>query len=366
MSTLGELEVLFLLSFTDAPPSYVLTWLASRGIKYRIGENLKSIILEDEKSGSRAGIRTALEEAVRELEYKLESFSTRVDTLSEVFNITLLVAPVMLYSIGLLQPQVLREALPLLLFLNTVLVLVYRDLHPRVLAFSPDYRLLIAPLVVSALSVALLAYGGLEYSLVFQAVSNLPLSLLVLDKMRRVENELKENREILVKALQAPGHVFRAVPPEVLLSDTLLRLSRSLRLTVYLSSIWGVEDPSLLLLTYEKLYNFHRKLVKKGFTNATMNLVTLFLLGFASSIVKSIYGNIPLESVSQWITVGDVHSISFLLDLYLIGAVTVYSLGLSILSTGSATFTALWLPVTSLVVLLGGLLGSSLLGGARV
>ncbi|QOJ79678.1 hypothetical protein IG193_04285 [Infirmifilum lucidum] len=366
MSTLGELEVLFLLSFTDAPPSYVLTWLANRGIEYRIGDNLKRIISEDERAGSRAGIRTALEEAVRGFEYRLDAFSARVDTLSEVFNITLLVAPVMLYSVGLLQPYVLEKALPLLLLLNTILVFLYRDLHPKVLVSSAGYKLFLALLVIFALSSALLMHAGLEYSLIFQTVVSFPLSLLTVRKIRSVEAELNENKEILVKALQSPGHIFRAVSPESLLSDTMLGLSRSLRLTVYLSSIWGIEDPSLLLLTYEKLYNFHRKLMRKGFTNATMNLVTLFLLGFASSVIKGIYASIPLESINQWITISDPRAINLLVDLYLAGAVVIYSSGLSVLSTGSAAFTALWLPVASLVVLVGGLLGNSLLGGVHV
>jgi len=366
MAELGELEVLFLLSFTEAPPSYVLAWLESRGISYRLSDETRRVIVEDEKAGSRVGIRTSLEASIRELEFRLESFSSRVDTLEEVFNITLLVAPVMLYSIGFFRPGVVQGTLPLLLALNAALVVLYRDLHPRVLSLPRSLKLATAPLLISAASVAVLLYRDVETALTVQAIACLPLAVLAAKLLKTVENELKENREMLVRSLQSPGHVFRAVSPEALLAETALGLSRSIRLTVYFSSVWGIEDPSLLLLTYEKIHRFHRNLVRKGFTSAALNLVTLFLLGFASAVVKSIFNRLPLESVVQWVPVEDPHGVQFSIDMYLLASVAVYSVGLSVLSTGSPAFTALWLPIASLAITLGSFFGGALLGGGNV
>lgn len=362
MDTLGDLELLFLLSFTDAPPSHVLTLLKSKGINYRfVRGDLERVIREDERTGTKEGIRTALEEALKELEFKLETFSSRVDSISEVYNITLLVAPVMLYSVGLFQPTVVQTSLWLLLALNALLILLFRDLHPRVFKLNTKTPYLLGlSLLPTAIANLLYPWQGIKSSLLLQSLLSIPLSYLTFNQFKRMNEELKENQEILLKALTTPEHTFRAIPPELLTTNTLFGISKSVRLTLYLSSLWGVEEKNMLLLTYEKIYNFFKTITRKGFLNATMNLLTIFLLGFASAVVKNIYQSLPIENLQQWVNLYDVKGYLGTIDLYVLLASSLYALGLSILSIGLPILFPLWLPLVSVTILAGELLGERL------
>ncbi|MGB9708878.1 MAG: hypothetical protein ACP5II_07655 [Infirmifilum sp.] len=360
---LEDLEMLFLLSFIDAPPSYVMTWLKNRGIGYKFSsERIEERIREDERTGTKEGIRSVLEETIKSLEFKLETFSNRVDNISEVYTITLLIAPVMLYAVGLFQPETVKVSLWVLLLLNGLLLVLFRDLHPRVFKLKTNSSSILGSIALSVvLSFIFLKIENLRVSLVAQILTSLPFAVSALRRWRRMESELRENHTILLKALTEPFHLFRAVPPGLLTAETYFGISRSLRLTLYLSSFWGIEEKSALLFTYEKIYNFYKKTTRKGFLNAAMNLLTIFLLGFASAIVKNILKTLPLDAMQQWVTIGDKSELFWTIDVYVMLASILYALGLSIISLGSLEMAPFWIPLVSTALLLGEVLGERLL-----
>ncbi len=361
---LDKLSVFFLLSFIDAPPSFVLNWLEKRGIEVRLDPASMGVIREDERSGSRAGIKAGLEESIRALERRLELFSTRVDALSEMFILTLLVAPVMVFSLGMFMPQVVETSLPVLLAVNAALLFLFRGLHPRVVDYPARYGLLLVPTAAISLASAALLFLGfaVEDIAAGVALASLPFAAAAFRLHRGLGRELRENMEILVKMQQTPGHLFKAVPPEALLKPVLASVSRAVRLTAYLSSIWGIEDPSLLLATYERIYAFHKRLTAKAFANASMNLITLLLLGFAGTTVKLILSRLPTEMISQYVQIGSPQAIIGVVDAYMLGATIIYAFGLSILSTGSPLLAPLWLPPAALSLWLGCFFGRGLMG----
>ncbi|MEZ0345529.1 MAG: hypothetical protein ABWK01_03180 [Infirmifilum sp.] len=365
MSALGDLEVLFLLSFTDAPPSHVLAWLSNKGINYRFSsEQIKEIINQDEKNGTKDRIKSALADKLKELDFRLETFSSRVDSISEFYNITLLVAPVMLYSIGFFQPSILNSSLWALLFLNALLIFFFRDLHPRTFRMKTSFsQMAVGSLLPVLVAFPLTLKFDIKTGLFALSLASLPFSLLSLKRLKQISSELNQNRDILLRAVTVPAHVFRAVPPDVLISETLIGISRSVRLTLYLSSIWGIESLRALSETYEKIFSFYKKIIRKGFINAGINLVTIFLLGFASATVKTIFRNIPLENLQQWVNVGNTQQLLAAIDLYVFFTALLYALGLSILSIGEPTLLPLWLPPVSLTLLTGEFLGEMVFHG---
>ncbi|ABL78071.1 hypothetical protein [Thermofilum pendens] len=353
---LEDLELLLLLSYTEAPPSHVFKWLEEHGYSYKASRSLLEAARSDEESGSRHALRTILGEKVSRLETKLETFSRKSESLAEIFSITLLSAPLMLYSLALFNPRMVAPLTLALMTLNAVIIFTYSSVYPRELR-----ALKVGPIqvILAALPFASLALLSLPPALVLAALAafSLPGFLYNFTLVTRVQRELRENLELLVRVASAPFHAFKTVKPEKLLAGKFVsNLTPSVRLSLFLSAYWGTDREAMLGLknTYEKILRILHSLQARALLNGLTNLVGLFLLGFASSLISQLLESIARVELLQSVGVpADVRGLEQWFLAYLLFACMAYSGGISALSFGTPLLLPLWLPAAALAALAG-------------
>jgi hypothetical protein len=367
---LGDLELLLLLTFSEAQPSYIFSWLTSNGYAYKASQKVAEAAKLDEMHGSREALRALLHDEVSRLKLSLETFTKKSESLTEIFTITLLTAPVMLYSLGLFQPWLLPSTTILLIILNTMIIVLYNNLYPKELRIMklPRKMAICAayPLLILPVTKLIWPSCAIEILLALLFASSLPPGIAVFVETRRVNRELRENLELLIKASSTPFHIFTYLDPNILKRETKTELSRSVRIATYLMGIWGSEKIGLTELrnVYEELLRTLNSIKAKGTFSALSNLVALFLLGFSSSLVTQLISLFKsreiLISIGVTIAFGEVKT---WMEIYLAYAPLAYALGLALLSLGSVAFYPMWLPLSSLTALVGYVAGKNIVVG---
>jgi hypothetical protein len=366
---LGDLELLLLLVFSEAQPSFIFSWLSSNGYTYKATNRLIEFAKQDEMNGSREALKTLLYEKIQQLRLNLEIFSKKSETLMEIFTLTLLTAPIMLYSLGIFQPWLLPQITIVLMALNMLILMLYSNLYPRELRVMKLPRkmlpIVLYPALVTPIAKTLFPEIPLEKLLLIFLTISIPASILIYRETRQITKELQENLEILVKVSSSPFHVFSHLDPKLLKKDTKTELSKTVRIAVYLLGLWGTEKRGLAELKniYEEILKTLKEIRARGTISALSNLVSLFLLGFSSSLITQLLST--LASRDMLASLGiiiDPAQLYTWIELYLIYASIVYTLGLALLSLGSPSFYPLWLPLSILTTLAGLISGKKLLG----
>jgi hypothetical protein len=366
---LDDLELLLLLVFSEAQPSFIFSWLSNNGYTYKATSRLIELAKQDEMNGSREALKTLLYEKIQQLRLNLEIFSKKSETLTEIFTLTLLTAPIMLYSLGIFQPWLLPQITIVLMALNMLILVLYSNLYPRELRVMKLPRkmlpIVLYPALVTPLTKILFLDIPLEKLLLIFLATSFPASILIYRETRQITKELQENLEILVKVSSSPFHVFSHLDPSLLKKDTKTELSKTVRIAVYLLGLWGTEKRGLAELKniYEEILKTLKAIRARGTISALSNLVSLFLLGFSSSLITQLLS--MLASRDMLASLGiiiDPAQLYTWIDLYLIYASIVYTLGLALLSLGSPSFYPLWLPLSILTTLAGLISGKKLLG----
>jgi len=366
---LGDLELLLLLVFSEAQPSFIFSWLSSNGYTYKATNRLIELAKQDEMNGSREALKTLLYEKIQQLRLNLEIFSKKSETLMEIFTLTLLTAPIMLYSLGIFQPWLLPKITIVLMALNMLILMLYSNLYPRELRVMKLPRkmlpIVLYPALVTPIAKTLFPEILLEKLLLIFLTISIPASILIYRETRQITKELQENLEILVKVSSSPFHVFSHLDPKLLKKDTKTELSKTVRIAVYLLGLWGIERRGLTELKniYEEILKTLKEIRARGTISALSNLVSLFLLGFSSSLITQLLST--LASRDMLASLGiiiDPAQLYTWIEIYLIYASIVYTLGLALLSLGSPSFYPLWLPLSILTTLAGLTSGKKLLG----
>jgi len=366
---LGDLELLLLLVFSEAQPSFIFSWLSNNGYTYKATSRLIELAKQDEMNGSREALKTLLYEKIQQLRLNLEIFSKKSETLMEIFTLTLLTAPIMLYSLGIFQPWLLPQITIVLMALNMLILMLYSNLYPRELRVMKLPRkmlpIVLYPALVTPIAKTLFPEISLEKLLLIFLTISIPASILIYRETRQITKELQENREILVKVSSSPFHVFSHLDPKLLKKDTKTELSKTVRIAVYLLGLWGTEKRGLAELKniYEEILKTLKEIRARGTISALSNLVSLFLLGFSSSLITQLLST--LASRDMLASLGiiiDPAQLYTWIEIYLIYASIVYTLGLALLSLGSPSFYPLWLPLSILTTLAGLISGKKLLG----
>jgi hypothetical protein len=364
----GDLELLLLLVFSEAQPSFIFSWLSNNGYTYKATSRLIELAKQDEMNGSREALKTLLYEKIQQLRLNLEIFSKKSETLMEIFTLTLLTAPIMLYSLGIFQPWLLPQITIVLMALNILILMLYSNLYPRELRVMKLPRkmlpIVLYPALVTPIAKTLFPEIALEKLLLIFLTISIPASILIYRETRQITKELQENLEILVKVSSSPFHVFSHLDPKLLKKDTKTELSKTVRIAVYLLGLWGSKAGLAELKNiYEEILKTLKEIRARGTISALSNLVSLFLLGFSSSLITQLLST--LASRDMLASLGiiiDPAQLYTWIELYLIYASIVYTLGLALLSLGSPSFYPLWLPLSILTTLAGLISGKKLLG----
>ncbi|NAZ24830.1 MAG: hypothetical protein GU357_03610, partial [Thermofilum sp.] len=249
------------------------------------------------------------------------------------------------------------------------ILVLYSNLYPSELRVMKLPRkmlpIVLYPALVTPIAKTLFPEIPLEKLLLIFLAISIPASILIYRETRQITKELQENLEILVKVSSSPFHVFSHLNPNLLKKDTKTELSKTVRIAVYLLGLWGTEKRGLAELKniYEEILKTLKEIRARGTISALSNLVSLFLLGFSSSLITQLLST--LASRDMLASLGiiiDPAQLYTWIELYLIYASIVYTLGLALLSLGSPSFYPLWLPLSILTTLAGLISGKKLLG----